>query len=84
MDWVAIQSPRKRKGIIDFDRLMGLLGFDNYNDLKDAHDKWVNSAMRTENRGNEIWWTESMLVAGAKRLLRRWKKPLDLGQKVES
>ena len=31
-----IQSPRKRKGIIDFDRLMGLLGFENYDDLKNA------------------------------------------------
>ncbi|MDF1593406.1 MAG: hypothetical protein P1P89_17980 [Desulfobacterales bacterium] len=25
-----IQRPRKRKGIIDFDRLMDLLGFENY------------------------------------------------------
>jgi hypothetical protein len=25
-----IQNPRKRKGIIDFDRLMDLLGFENY------------------------------------------------------
>jgi hypothetical protein len=27
-----IQSPRKRNGIIDFDRLMELLGFENYED----------------------------------------------------
>jgi len=38
-----IQNPRKRKGIIDFDRLMDLLGFDNYDDLKDAHSRWVDS-----------------------------------------
>jgi len=31
------QLNKKRKGIIDFDRLMGLLGFENYDDLKDAH-----------------------------------------------
>src|SRR3989339_150417 len=36
-----IQMPRKRKAIIDFDRLMDLLGFDNYDDLKEAHNKWV-------------------------------------------
>jgi hypothetical protein len=41
-----IQNPRKRKGIIDFDRLMDLLGFNNYDDLKDAHSRWVDS---------EIW-----------------------------
>ena len=28
-----IQNPKKRKGIIDFDRLMDLLGFENYDDL---------------------------------------------------
>ncbi len=31
-----IQNPRKRKGIVDFDRLMDLLGFENYADLKMA------------------------------------------------
>jgi len=25
-----IQNPKKRKGLIDFDRLIGLLGFKNY------------------------------------------------------
>jgi hypothetical protein len=50
----------RRKGIIDFDRLMGLLGFDNCDDLKDAHYKWMNSAMRTENRGQENRWTQSI------------------------
>jgi len=29
-----IQNPRKRKGIIDFDRLMDLLGFENNDDFK--------------------------------------------------
>jgi len=28
---------RKGKSIIDFDRLMDLLGFEYYDDLKDAH-----------------------------------------------
>ena len=34
LNYKEIQNPRKRKGIIDFDRLMNLLGFDNYDDLK--------------------------------------------------
>jgi hypothetical protein len=28
---------------------MDLLGFENYDDLKDAHYKWVDSAMQTDN-----------------------------------
>ncbi len=35
-----IQNPKKRKGVIDTDRLMDLLGFEDYADLKDAHYKW--------------------------------------------
>ena len=48
LNYNEIQNPRKRKGIIDFDRLMGLLGFENYDDLKDAQNKWVGSAMQTD------------------------------------
>jgi hypothetical protein len=29
------------------------MGFENYDDLKNAHHKWVNSAMQIDNRGNE-------------------------------
>ena len=39
LNYNEIQNPRKSKGIIDFDRLMGLLGHENYDDLKDAHNK---------------------------------------------
>jgi putative transposase len=62
LNYNEIQSPRKRKGIIDFDRLMDLLGFENYDALKDAHDKWVDSAKLTDNRGKENKWTQSIAV----------------------
>jgi putative transposase len=52
-----IQNSRKKKGIIDFDRQMDLLGFENYDDLKDAHYKWVDSAMQTDNSDKEDKWT---------------------------
>ena len=70
-----IQSPRKRKGIIDFDRLMGLLGFENYDDLKDTHYKWVNSAMQTDNSGKENKWTQSIAV-GSKTFIKKMKEAL--------
>ena len=70
-----IQSPRKRKGIIDFDRLMDLLGFENYDDLKDAHYKWVDSAMQTDNSDKENKWTQSIAV-GSKTFVGKMKEAL--------
>ena len=64
-----------QKDVIDFDRLRGLLGFENYDDLKDAHDKWVDSAIRTENRGKENRWTQSIAV-GSKPLIEKMKETL--------
>jgi hypothetical protein len=45
-----------------------LLGFENYEDLKDAHYKWVGSAKQTDNRGKENKWTQSIAV-GSKTFL---------------
>ena len=65
----------EKKGIIDFDRMMGLLGFENYDDLKDAHYKWVDSAMQTDNRGKENKWTQSIAV-GSKPFIEKMKEAL--------
>ena len=70
-----IQNPRKRKGIIYFDRLMGLLGFGNYDDLKDAHYKWVESAIQTDISDKESKWTQSIAV-GSKTFIERMKGAL--------
>ena len=70
-----IQSPRIRKGIIDFDRLMELLGFKNYDDLKEAHYKWVDSALQTDNGGKETKWTQSIAV-GSKPFIEKMKDSL--------
>ncbi len=56
-----IKNPWKRKRIIDFDRLMDLLGFENYDDLKDTHYKWVDSAIQTDNCDKENKWTQSIV-----------------------
>jgi putative transposase len=70
-----IQRPKKRKGIIDFDRLMELLGFENYEDLKDAHYKWVGSAMPADDSGKENKWTQSIAV-GSKAFIEKMKESL--------
>jgi putative transposase len=69
-----------QKGIIDFDRLMGLLGFENYDDLKDAHYKWVSSAMQTDNKGKENKWTQSITV-GSKTFIEKMKESLGVRAK---
>ena len=71
LNYNEIQNPRKRKGIIDFDRLMDLLGFENYDDLKDAHYKWVDSEMQTDNRSIEKTSGHKALLSGVKHLLRK-------------
>ena len=70
-----IQNPRKRKGIIDFDRLMDLLGFENYDVLKGALYKWVDREMQTDNSGKENKWTQSIAV-GSKSFVEKMKKAL--------
>jgi putative transposase len=57
-----IQNPKKRKGIIDFDRLIDLLGCRNYDDLKQTHYKWVESEVTTDGSAKENKWTQSIAV----------------------
>jgi hypothetical protein len=42
-----MQKPQKRrKGSIDFERLMDLPGFEKYDDFKEAHNQWVERAVQ--------------------------------------
>ena len=75
LNYNEIQNPRKRKGIIDFDRLMGLLGFENYDDFKQAHYKWVDSEIQTNNSDKENKWTQSIAV-GSKTFIESTKEAL--------
>ena len=70
-----IQHPRQRKGIIDFDRLLDLLGFENNDDLKDAHYKWVDSALQTDHGDRQNKWTQSIAV-GSQRFIEKMKEAL--------
>ncbi|MEJ2168054.1 MAG: transposase [Desulfobacterales bacterium] len=70
-----IQNPRKRKGIIDFDRLVSLLSFEKYDDLKNAHYQWVESAIQTDNCDKENKWTKSIAV-GSKTFIEKMKGTL--------
>jgi hypothetical protein len=58
----------EQKDIIDFDRLVSLLGFDNYYDLKDARSRWLDSEMQNDSRGNKTSGHKT-LQSAVKRLL---------------
>jgi len=54
---------------------MGLLGFENYDDLKEAHSKWVESEIQTDNSSKENKWTQSIAV-GSKTFVATMKEAL--------
>ena len=65
---------------------MGLLGFENYDDLKQAHSKWVESEIQTDNSGKENKWTQSIAV-GSKTFVETMKEALGFrakGRKIIS
>ena len=41
---------------------MDLLGLESYDDLKDAHSKWVDSTIQTNHSDKEKKWTQSLAV----------------------
>ena len=57
-EYNEIQEPKRKKVLIDYDRLRQLPGFENYEQVKEAHKKWVESALitllRKEMNGIEI------------------------------
>ena len=73
--YYEIQNPRKRKGIIDFIRLTELLGFDTYEQLKNAHFKWIDSAIQDANNDREAKWSQSISV-GSEAYIKKIKETL--------
>jgi hypothetical protein len=70
-NYMKIQNPRKRKGIIDFGRLMYLLGFENYDDLKEAHYKWVDSEIQTNKSDKGSFSDSGLFYNGDKFSVRK-------------
>jgi len=79
-----IQNPRKRKGLIIFERLIGLLSYETYDELKATQDKWVESSIEADKRGKENKWTQSIAV-GSKMFIEKIKAELGIrgrGKKI--
>ncbi len=63
---------------------MELLGFETDEQLKEAHFKWIDSAVKAENNGRQTKWTQSIAV-GSKPFIEKIKKSLGfkaIGRKI--
>ena len=54
---------------------MGLLGFETYEQLKQAHFKWVDSTIQAENKGRQAKWTQRIAV-GSEPFIEKVKEAL--------
>ena len=60
-----IQRPRRRYSIIDYKSLTGLLNFDNYDEIKGSHRKWVEEFLAEKEHLRDRRWTESIAACRA-------------------
>ncbi len=57
-----IQQPKRKKILINYERLKELLGFDSYEHVKTAHKQWVESCLSDGDNFRDSKWTESIAV----------------------
>ena len=77
--WHITHRCHKRTFLLKFTE-----GFETYEQLKQAHLKWVDSAIQDENKGREAKWTQSIAV-GSKPFIEKIKQALGfkaIGRKI--
>ena len=75
-----IQSPRKRYGLLDYQKLMALLEMRNLELLQQSCKGWVEEALRSGNHVRESKWSESIAV-GSTRFVKATKEKLGIKAK---
>ena len=75
-----IQRPLQRYATIDFKSLMGLLQIQTQADLKAAHRKWIETALKKSKMVRESKWTQSIAV-GDKPFVEQVKERLGIRAK---
>jgi putative transposase len=79
-----IQKPRKKNGLIAYQRLAELTGFESYSAFQEAHKELVNESLANGNNFRQIQWTESIAV-GSKGFIETIKEKLGIlakGRKI--
>jgi len=67
-----IQEPKRKNILIDYQRLVDLLGFNSYDEVKKYHKKWVDEFLGNGKNIRDDKWTESIAV-GNKSFVERVK-----------
>ena len=57
-----IQEPKRKKVLINSQKLTSLLGFDSYGDVIKYHKKWVDDFLENEKNIRDDKWTTSIAV----------------------
>ena len=70
-----IQQPKRKKILINYERLKELLGFDSYEQVKSVHKKWVESRLSDGDKFRDGEWTES-IAAGSEAFIQNIKVPM--------
>jgi len=66
-DWahggfVEIQNPRRKCILIDYEKLSYLAGYNDFEKFREAHRKWVATALSKLEKTRETQWTEAIAV----------------------
>jgi len=61
-----IQQPKRKKILINYERLKELLGFDSYEQVKTAHKRWVESCLSDGDNFRDGKWRESIAACPVK------------------
>jgi putative transposase len=67
-----IQEPKRKKVLINYQRLTELLGFDSYDEVKKYHKSWVDDYLGNGKNVRDDKWTKSIAV-GNKSFVERVK-----------
>ena len=57
-----IQEPKRKKVLINYQKLTSLLGFDSYGDVIKYHKKWVDDFLGNGNNIRDDKWTTSIAI----------------------
>ena len=55
-----IQAPKRKKILIDYERLTRLLGFDSYDEVQKCHRRWVDDHLGDGKNIRDEKWTKSI------------------------
>jgi REP element-mobilizing transposase RayT len=70
-----IQNPRERYGLINYNRLLNLVGIYSYDDFKVAHRNWAEASLVQGENARDSSWTEAVAV-GSKKFVEKVKERL--------